>query len=608
MHKTLLAGSALALSAVVSAQTFVIAPDNAGLTQPSSSTLAWRDSTTGFRSQFIYDTSHFTNLGVTGPCVINRMRFRAANASTSIGGSYPGDGVTTGVTLDIGTSTTDYLTPSTTFATNRGTMQNVLTFATVTCAAGAGLTPNNYVIDITIPGGFAYDPTGGSDLLIDVTGPDFIGTIPTMSTGISLAASRCNRVANVPSTALTGTTSAGFCPVVIFDITGPGGIADNGGGFPAFNQATSAAYGVGCPFASRSFAELFPIATPALDLGTGVAMTPDVGGAPTRYLVSSGAAGFFTHTGPVLLSNAAVPAALGDDTMSQACNLGFSFPFVGGSTSVVHANTNGYIVLGPTTVTGGDFSPTLAELITGTSHSGLPRLFPCWYDLHAGRNTTTNPAAGLYFDVDTVNQKAYLTWDDVGELSTSTAGAKSFNMQVELSATGAVEIRYGAMSVFGSTTQSKIVGFTPGSTSVTPFSTDLSTSMPFLSSPVDVVGPPLVLAVTPPRIGDTATFTTTNVPAPGAVLNWISATQVNPGIDLGILGMPGCSAYMDPGATIIESLVFGVGTVAFAVTVPYDLNLVGLNAYSQSAALNPGLNAFGAETSNGVALHVGNVQ
>ena len=204
--------SVFALATFASAQNYLILPDNAALTQPSSSTGAWRDSTTGFRSQFIYDTSHFTNLGVTGAIVINRMRFRAANASTTVGGNYPGNGTSTGIVLDIGTSATDYATPSTTFATNRGTMQNVMTWATVTCAAGAGATPNNYVIDITIPGGFVYDPTLGADLLIDITGSDFIGTLPTMSTGVSLAASRCNRVSNTPSTALTGTTSAGFCP------------------------------------------------------------------------------------------------------------------------------------------------------------------------------------------------------------------------------------------------------------------------------------------------------------------------------------------------------------------------------------------------------------
>src|SRR5262245_26287892 len=317
--------AALALATIASAQTtYVIAPDDVALADPSSSSSTWMDSTTGFRSQFIYDTSHFTNIGVTGAIVINRMRFRAGSGIAA-GGNYPGNGTTTGIVLDIGTSATDYATPSTTFATNRGTMQNVMTWGTVTCAAGAGATPNNYVIDIAIPGGFVYDPTLGADLLIDITGSDFIGTIPTMSTGVSLAASRCNRVSNTPSGALTGTTSAGFCPVVLFDIAGTGGYPDNGSGFPLLELPTTTAYGDGCRY-SRSFGELFPIAAPALDLGTSIQLVPDVLGAPTRYIVQPGSANYRARGTTLLVSNASTPAALTDDTMSQACSLGFTFP------------------------------------------------------------------------------------------------------------------------------------------------------------------------------------------------------------------------------------------------------------------------------------------
>src|SRR5262245_1939442 len=247
--------AALALATIASAQTtYVIAPDDVALADPSSSSSTWMDSTTGFRSQFIYDTSHFTNIGVTGAIVINRMRFRAGSGIAA-GGNYPGNGTTTGIVLDIGTSATDYAMPSTTFATNRGTMQNVMTWGTVTCAASTGPTPNNYVIDIPIPGGFVYDPTLGADLLIDITGSDFIGALPGMSTGESLA-SRCNCVRNIPSSAATGPTSAGSCPVVRFDIVGPGGYPDNGSGFPILEQTTAIRFGTNCRY-SRSFIEVF---------------------------------------------------------------------------------------------------------------------------------------------------------------------------------------------------------------------------------------------------------------------------------------------------------------------------------------------------------------
>jgi len=602
------AATVLSLAAVSQAQTYCILPDNAALTQPSSSTLAWRDSTTGFRSQFIYDTSHFASYGCNGPIVINRMRFRAANANTANGGSYPGDGVTTGVTIDIGTSLTDYTAPSTTYALNRGTMQNVMTLGTVTVAAGAGL---------LVAFGAATGWRIGFPMLafllvvhalVGFSGPDFIGTIPTMSTGVSLAASRCNRVANTTTTGVTGTLSAGFCPVVLFDILGPGGLPDNGSGFPVLIGSAANSYGVGCGPNPRSFAEVFPIAAANLDLTTGLMMVPNVPGAPTAYTVMPGTgAAMVPVTGVALLNNAAVPAVMGDDAMSQACTLPWAFPYVGGTTTTIHANTNGYISLVPTTVAGGDFSPTIPEMVTTSTstHSGLPRLFPCWYDLYGNRNVTVNPAAGVYFQVDPLTNHAIVTWNDVGELATSTAGAKSFNFQVELWPDGTVEFRYGSMSAFGSTAQSKIVGFTPGAGSLAPISSDLSVAVPFQTGIVDDL--PLTMTSTRPVLGLPFTVTTNSIPAPGLTLNWISTVQLNPGIDLAILGAPGCKAYMDANSSVFNSLLLGVGSQAFNVTVPTDPVFTGVNIYTQSASAS-GFNALGFQTSNGMALTIGNVQ
>ncbi len=608
MHNTIasfLAGAALC--GLVSAQTYVFAPDNAALSQPSSSALAWRDSTTGFRTQMIYDTSHFTNFGVNGPCVITRLRYRASNNNTAVGGSYPGDGATTGITLDIGTAAVDYAAASTTYALNRGAMQNVLTFATVNVASGGGTTPNNYVIDIAIPGGFVYDPTAGQDLLIEISGPDFIGTIPTLATGISAVTSRAQRIANTTTTGTTGLLS-GLCPVVLFDILGPGGLADDGSGFPLLIGGSTQGYGVGCGPNPRSVAELFPTSAATLDLPNGFVLLPDVPFAPTSYVVIPGfGAPFFPIGGTPLLSNSATPGVIGDDAMSQACTLPFSFPFVGGSTTVVHANSNGYIALAPTTSLGGDFSPTLTDMVGATTgtHAGLPRFFPCWYDLHASRNVTLNPAAGIHFDVDAASGKAYLTWNDVGEFATTTAGTKSFTFQVELSADGTIEVRYGTMSAFGSATSSKIVGFTPGAPSAPPPSVDLSAAFPYQTGLTDDL--PLTMSATAPVVGLPFTITTNSIPLPGIALNWISSVQYNPGIDLAVLGAPGCAIYMDPTASALNSLLVGVGSQALTVTVPADPVFAGVTLYTQSAA-SSAFNALGFQTANAVALTIGNVR
>jgi hypothetical protein len=543
----------------------------------------------------IYDTTHFTNQGVVGPITIDRMRFRAANNNTAAGGTY------SNCNISIGTSATDYLTPSTTFATNRGTMQAVLTAGTVTCAAGAGTTPNNYVIDITIPGGFVYDPTLGQDLLIEVDAPAPVPTtIPTMATGVSAAAQRSNRVSQNSTTATTGTLS-GFASVVLFDISGgPGGI-------PVIAVGTNTTYGQGCYEGSRAFGELFPIAAANLDLGTGLTLTPDVPGAPTRYLATATAGAFVPPSGTVpLLSNATTPAVMTDDATSVACNLtGWSFPTSGGSYTTLHATTNGEILFGATTATGSDFSPSLADMVGGTAtHATRNRLFPCWYDFFANRNVSLNVLAGVHFSEDPVAQTATFTWNDVGELATAAAGAKSFNFQVVLSADGTIEIRYGSMSTFGSTAQAKIVGYSPGAPVRQPIPVDLSAAMPFLSRSTDVAG--LTLAAAPaPLLGATVNLTTNNISAAGIGVNFLSLTQINPGFDLAIIDMPGCNAYVNPD---IGSAIVGTPTAVTPFSIPNSLGLVGQVIYSQSFAFDLSFpNLFGAVTSNGVAMTIGTV-
>src|SRR5262245_24370292 len=231
-------------------------------------------------------------------------------------------------------------------------------------------------------------------------------------------------------------------------------------------------------------------------------------------------------------------------------------------------------------------------------HRGLPRLFPLWYHMDARVNTTTHPGAGIYFDVDSVNSKAYVTYENVGNAYDPTSGNAVYNFQVELSADGTVEYRYGAMSTFviGSSVG---VGFSPGVGSTMPLSHDISTLMPWVTDSIDVPG--LALSATLPRLGATCTMTTANVPAPGVTLNWISSVQVNPGVDLGFLGITGgCNAYMDITAQFNEALLFGTGSVAFGVPVPLNLALIGVNGFSQSVSLNPAFHAFGAQVRNGL--------
>lgn len=599
----------LGLAAAALAQsTYVVAPDTMALSGTSTTAQAWRSSTTGFRSQFVYDTSHFTNYGCSGPILIQRMRFRASNASAAVGGTYPGDGVTTGVTIDIGTAASDFNAVSTTFVSNRGTMQNVMTFGTVVVAPSLATTPGTYVIDIAIPGGFVYDPTLGQDLLIDVTGPAFTGTLSAFASGsVTAASSRGRLLTTTPSTSATGTLSY-LCPVALFDIAGSGGIPDDGFGNPVLVQSSVVVTGTGCGNSSTyAFAEEFPGgANTTLDLGTGIRMVPDVPGAPTRYAVqaNSGAA-FYPHGPTSLQSNATPPATMitvGAVT-SQPCVLPFPFPYPGGVTNTIHVNTMGYILLQPTTTTGGDPSASLSELSGGPiTHNGLARLCPLWYPFHAA----VNPGSGIYFDVDVANNKAYVTWEDLGETVTPTAGAKSFNFQVELSADGSVDFRYGSLSPFGNNSAStgrKVVGFTPGAPAPAPVSTDLSVAMPFSTGSFN--GQPLLLASTSPRIGSPLTLTTSWIPAPGIGANFIGGIPA--GIDLTPFGAPGCSAYVDLAGVALTTVLVGTTPQALSIPIPSDPIFVGYQLYSQSLGLDDTYGTFGFVTSNGITLNFGSV-
>src|SRR5262245_42709432 len=85
----LVVAAATLFTTASTAQTFVACPDDglsplhAGFGTP----YGWLSSTTGFRSQWIYDSSYFATFGVNGPCVIHRMRFDNLIDSSHAGGS-----------------------------------------------------------------------------------------------------------------------------------------------------------------------------------------------------------------------------------------------------------------------------------------------------------------------------------------------------------------------------------------------------------------------------------------------------------------------------------------------------------------------------------------
>jgi hypothetical protein len=385
-----------------------------------------------------------------------------------------------------------------------------------------------------------------------------------------------------------------------------GSLYYNVGNVPGTGCAQVTSFGTGCYNGTTTWYEQFGNLA-AFDFAGATGAEQVLQGTPTPggYLIATGGSAWFTPVGPQVLNNAATPAAMADNSFSQPLTLPFAFPFPGGSTTVVHAAANGYVTLAPTTSNVADSTPTTAELIAQAA-----RLCPLWCDLQPATNLSVNPASGVYFDVDPSNQTVYVTWLDVADRrgGVPAPGATSVSLQVALHASGGFEFRYRAI-VPSANNGAVIVGSTKGNTggpvSIDPGSVDLSASLPLLTSGPD--SRPLVHTVGLPRIGTTFTLAVSDVEnvAPVALL-FFGDTAVNPGVDLGFVGAPGCSAYTSANiasATIPVTLPAGTGSASLAL--PANPALIGAQFVTQMAAFTT-RNALGIATSNGVGWVIGN--
>jgi hypothetical protein len=125
---------------------------------------------------------------------------------------------------------------------------------------------------------------------------------------------------------------------------------------------------------------------------------------------------------------------LGDDATVQGLPLAFPFPFHGANYNAICVCSNGYIWLGPTSVSGGDFSPSDADL-----RAGAPRLCPLWGDY----NPSATGSGGVYFK--SLPDRAVISWAHVHEYGTTNA----VSFQVTLLPTGHVQVAYGANAARG---------------------------------------------------------------------------------------------------------------------------------------------------------------
>jgi hypothetical protein len=517
------------------------------------------------RVQCFYDSTNFTGQDVGQPVVINAIEWRAiAAVAASI--TYPS------VEIYVQNAAVDFLTPSTTFATNR-----TVAFPTtpnysgpVTVNAGAA---GVYVINIPLTTPFTYSPELGQDLLVEIV----LLANPTPLTGTAVdcgfntALHQCNSVRSVGSTtAATGAASA-FCPIIRAGYTNAPGAA--------FNTKN----GAGCYKTSRSFYELF--AGSANDLSNTTVTMVQNGQGYTAV----------TTPGATIVPPTGVGLALTDDIVSPAQTLPFTFDYPGGSTGTIFVDSNGSINLNAVGVS--SIGGTAAALLTSTTH----RLAASMQDLLPDGATNID---NVYVDTTSVPGQALITWQNVPCFG-QTSPTSTFQIAlIDNGTNDSVEFRFVTLTNNSTSNGGvAITGFSLGGTATDPGSVDL-TAGPVVST-LDL--PALAARATSrPVLGTNWNLEIQNIPV-GGVLGLDIIGLSDPGLnDLAIIGLPGCGlrASLDS----ISAYIPAGSTHAFNLAIPANPALVGINVFATGAMyVLPAPNAFGAITANGVQGTIGNL-
>jgi len=392
---------------------------------------------------------------------------------------------------------------------------------------------------------------------------------------------------NAELTLLAGTTQGlAFASAVFSSYVWLGSIHYALGTVP-HTAATNVKYGSGCYATNGSFYQRFSCSGPtpaALNgrsltmvyLGNGYALTPG----SVTYIAPSAAA-------------AALPAT---DEAETPISLTNPMIYPGGATQTLYVNHNGIISAAANTVPSSRF-PNILSLLN------VPQT--AWFSWH-----DYNPAevgSGL-IKFEEVGQLAIFTWDDVeSRPDQPTVNRCRFQIQFD-TATGNVNYVWQTMSaVIGSnTSDDHIIGFSPGGPSPDPGPIDISTFLGALLTVPEVL--PLKLDASPsPVIGATVDYTTTNETGINVGVLFMGLASL-PGIDLGIIGAPGCLAHVDiTGA--VSSVISNLGVPGLSMTVqlpiPASTPLLGFQLFAQTVWLDPVANPFGILTSNGVRTTVG---
>lgn len=368
----------------------------------------------------------------------------------------------------------------------------------------------------------------------------------------------------------------------------------------AFNQG----YGSGCYDVSDSVYQYFTdsaVASAAL-ANQSVVLTPTNG----QYVVSWGGGTFVPPTAAAVN----VFAAPTDDG-EQIVTPSLAFPTASGPQTQLRVHSNGVISWGAVAQTfpgTTSYTPTSSGFLNGANAG-----FYAWHD-YAENDTGSGriEREEIIVGTDTI---LCLTWDNVESWPLNVVNAGTLQFQLNLN-NGVAKLVWTTVdnntaSTYGS---AHLIGYSPAGASQDTGSINFATSLPVTTPSGNMVA--LALSASPapvsaPSTGTAVTYTTTNMPPFDASsppvyvgVNVISLGQIPTGLELGIIGAPGCKVYVTS-LDLCQSMIGSTPTQSVSLPIPPGVP-AGLELYSQSAvlflpgSLPNGQNAFGMTLSNGI--------
>ncbi len=392
------------------------------------------------------------------------------------------------------------------------------------------------------------------------------------------------------------------------------------------NAGTSASVGPGCYNSPFMLHEVIP-ANSVIDLvntSYTMALTPSAnggfytisqGGIP--YLPPPASATNLTQGGTAAVPVANSSASLDDCTFDHTLLSPLPVPSPGGSLQATHIgiNSNGKLYFDTAAPTDTSFNYNGSNYGSLADFADLP--YPQWCVF----NTDFDPSVGgdIYVMEPSPNFGGVMIWWDNVPNWPAVAGVTN-SMSIEFTADGSVgNIAFGGALANDGGGNDAIVGFSAGNGEPIGGAIDWSAipAAPGAQLSGDGSSAPTLDLSARPVTGTTFDFVLGNLPdplAPGIPRLGIfalssTAFPLPGGLDLGVIGMPGCPLYIGANPIVLTGIEnpAAPGDIRLSFTIPagtpnQSLYIQGL---AQNAVLPP--NSFGFTISNGVCWQVGSL-